>query len=82
MARVDEAAFIVAGDLAAVQLTTMLQDDTDTEIANDYKHRMHPGRELLRFFSLDLDTGVVTFRSSYATAFYADNYPQLPHQQQ
>ena len=79
MSRVDEAAFIVAGDLAAVQLTTMLQDDTLTEVAPDYKKRMHPGRELPRFFVLNKDTGVVTFDDAYATAFYANNYPQIPH---
>jgi len=79
MAKVTEAAFIIAGDLAAVQLTTMLQDDTLTEVAADFKHRMHPARELPRFFVLDKDTGAVTFDSDYATAFYAGNYPQIPH---
>ena len=75
MARVDATAAKAAAALAAAQLTTLLQDDTLTELFNDYKQAHHPMRNLESMFLLAPATGVVTANDAYIDAAYAGNYP-------
>ena len=52
MARIDATAAKAAAALAAAQLTTILQDDTLTELFNDYKQAHHPMRGIEEIFLL------------------------------
>lgn len=75
MARIDATAAKAAVALAAAQLTTILQDDTLTELFNDYKENHHPMRGMAKLFLLDAATGVVTSNDAYVDSAYAGNYP-------
>lgn len=75
MARVDATAAKAAAALAAVQMTTILQDDTLTELFNDYKQNHHPMRGMEDMFLLDPATGIVTANDAFIDAAYAGNYP-------
>ena len=75
MARIDATAAKTAVGLAAVQLTTLLQDDTLEELFNDYKQAHHPMRTIENMFLLDPATGVVTANDVYIDAAYDGNYP-------
>jgi hypothetical protein len=75
MARVDATAAKAAAATAAADLTTILQDDTLTELFNDYKQNHHPMRGLENLFLLDPATGVVTANDAYIDAAYAGDYP-------
>ena len=75
MARVDATAAKAAAALAAAQLTTILQDDTLTELFNDYKENHHPMRGMEKLFLLAPATGVVTSNDDYIDAAYAGDYP-------
>jgi len=75
MARIDATAAKAAAALAAAQLTTILQDDTLTELFNDYKQSNHPMRGVEKLFLLAPATGVVTSNDAYIDAAYAGNYP-------
>ena len=75
MARIDATAAKAAAALAAVQLTTILGDDTLTELFNDYKENHHPMRGTDKLFLLDPATGIVTSNDAYIDAAYAGNFP-------
>ena len=71
MARVDATAAKAAAALAAAQLTTILQDDTLTALANENKHPMGAMRQVEKLFTLDPATGAVTSDDAYIDAAYA-----------
>jgi hypothetical protein len=75
MARINATAAKAAAALAAVQLTTILQDATLTELFNDYKDNHHPMRGLEKLFLLAPATGVVTSNDAFITAAYAGAFP-------
>ena len=75
MARVNATAAKAAAATAAADLTTILQDDTLTELFNDYKENHHPMRGVENLFILDPATGVVTANDAYIDAAYAGGYP-------
>ena len=75
MAKVDAATFKAAMDLAAVELTTAMQDDTLTELAVEYKTSLHPARNVDKLFILNKATGVYTTSVAYIDSFYAGNFP-------
>ena len=72
MARVDATAAKAAAALAAVQMTTILQDDTLTELFNDYKQNHHPMRGMEDMFLLDPATGIVTANDAYIDSAYLE----------
>jgi len=75
MARITATAAKAAAATAAADLTTILQDDTLTELFNDYKESHHPMRGVEKLFLLDPATGVVTSNDDYIDSAYAGNYP-------
>ena len=77
MAKVNAAAFKAAMATAAADLTTAMQDDTLTELANEYKDALHPARNLPKLFILNKVTGVYTANDAYVDEFYAGNFPNL-----
>ena len=82
MAKVTATVFKAQAALMAAAMTTMLQDDTLTEVASDFKNNHHPAREFMRMFAINLATGVVTDIDKYVDDFYAGKYPLVPHMQQ
>ena len=75
MARIDATAAKAAAATAAADLTTIMQDDTLTELFNDYKENHHPMRGFEKFFTLNTDTGVYSANDAYIDAAYAGKYP-------
>ena len=75
MARVDATAAKAAAALAAVQLTTIMQDDTVAELAEGNTNNHSPMRNIKNLFLLDAATGVVTSNDDYIDSAYAGNYP-------
>lgn len=80
MAKVTATAFKAALALAAAELTTMWQDDTKAEMAEDFKNPLHPSRNLNKFFITDPVTGISTPNDAYVDLFYAGNFPNVPKQ--
>ncbi len=75
MARITATAAKAAAATAAVDLTTILQDDTLEELFLDYKNAQHPIRKFENFFLVDAATGVVTSNDDYIDNAYAGDYP-------
>ena len=75
MARVDATAAKAAAATAAADLTTIMQDDTLTELFNDYKENHHPMRDIEGLFLLNPATGVYTANDDYIDSAYAGNFP-------
>lgn len=75
MAKVTATVFKAQVATAAAALTTALQDDTLTELANEYKPNHHALRRIEKLFNLDKATGVVTADDVYVDAVYAGNTP-------
>ena len=75
MARITATAAKAAAALAAVQLTTIMQDDTLAELAVDNKKNHSPMRGIKKLFLLDPATGVYTSNDVYIDSAYAGDFP-------
>lgn len=75
MARIDATAAKAAAALAAVQLTTILQDDTIARLAVENRPNHSPMRAVASLFLIDPATGEVTANDNYIDAAYAGNFP-------
>lgn len=74
MARISKANTIIAIDNMATELTTMFQDDTLTETAEEYKHPFTPLRMLAKLLVFNVSTGVWTTNADYVNAGYDGNW--------
>ena len=75
MAKVTATVFKAQLATAAGALTTAFQDDTVTEIAQEFKPNHHALRRLAKLFILNKSTGVFTSNDAYVDAVYAGNTP-------
>ena len=75
MARVTLVAAKAAAALAAIELTTIIQDDTLAIPAVDNKHNHTPLRKIQAMFLYNADTGVYVSNDAYFDEAYAGNFP-------
>lgn len=75
MALESEANFKTAIGLAAVQLTTALQDTIKTEMAEVARNPKHALRRIEKLFNLNAATGAFTSDDAYITSAYAGETP-------
>ena len=75
MARVTLVAAKAAAALAAIQLTTIIQDDTLAIPAVDNKNNHTPLRKVQAMFLYNAVTGVYVSNDAYFDEAYAGQYP-------
>ena len=75
MARIDATAAKAAAALAAIQLTTIMQDDTLTIPAVENKNNHTPLRKVQGLFLYDATTGVYVANDNYIDSAYAGDFP-------